>query len=238
MKVSIIIPSYNQKKYVGEAVQSALDQSYPDKEIIIVDDCSTDGSYPFCQRYYGNANLIRHDRNQGLVATRNTALAAATGDLILPLDADDRLVPDYLEKTVPRMVEGVGVVSTWMIMVVSPEMYDAGHRDQFVGAPGSGWHIHTPTKEQILQDNCLPTCSLIRKETLTDIGGWPKQFLRGSEDWALWAKITTRGKWKIDVLPEYLFLYRVHKDSMSRSGADKMAPRHEAREMIKEYCRG
>ena len=238
MKVSIIIPSYNQKKYVGEAVQSALDQSYPDKEIILVDDCSTDGPTSFVSGTMAMSKSFAMITTRGWWQHATQLWPPRLATLFYPWTRTTDWFQTIWKRRSRGWSLGSGSVSTWMIMVVSPEMYDAGHRDQFVGHEGSGWHIHTPTREQILQDNCLPTCSLIRKEILTSIGGWPKQFLRGSEDWALWAKITTMGKWKIDVLPEYLFLYRVHRDSMSRSGPEKMAPRNEAREMILEYCRG
>jgi len=237
MRVSIIIPSYNQEKFVSEAIDSALRQIYFDKEIIVVDDASTDGSANLVENSFGSkVRLLRHKVNQGLVATRNDALSMATGDLILPLDADDRLLPNYLERTIPRMTDDVGVVSSWMIMIVTPKMQESGHRDQFTGYPGSGWPIHTPSKEEILTNNCLPTCSLIRHTVLKELGGWPKNFTRGSEDWALWAKITTMGKWRIEVVPEFLFIYRVHENSLSRSSI--MAPQTEARKMVQEYCRG
>ena len=214
IKVSILVPLYNQAKFVAETLDSALAQTYKDVEVICVNDASTDDSLAVVERYKDCVQIISNPVNRGLPATRNIALTYATGELILPLDSDDRLDRRYLEKTVARMKDGVAVVSTWM------EIFGLGRERS--GHPGSSYPIFPPTLKQITDGNSLATCSLVRREVLDEVGGWPEDFTRGSEDWALWASIVKLGKWKIDVVPEYLFQYRVHKNSMCRSST--MAP--------------
>ena len=227
MKVSILIPLYNQGKFVTETLESIFAQTYKDFEVVCVDDASTDDSLAVVTKFADRVRVFSNPTNRGLPATRNIALGHSVGDLILPLDSDDWIEPDYLEKTVARMMDGVGVVSTWI------HIFGLGRES--TGAPGSSYPIFVPTLEQITSGNTLAVCSLIRRETLLEVGGWPEDFTRGSEDWALWCSIVALNKWKIDVIPEYLFHYRVHKNSMCRSKT--MAPFSETLARIQSIYR-
>lgn len=217
MRVSIITPLYNQSEYVAETIESALAQTYKDVEIIVINDASTDNSLEIVSRYADRVKILNNPVNRGLPATRNIAIANSTGDLILPLDSDDKIDPDYLEKTVPLMTDGVAVVATYMWNEPVAEARDKGHSWCQIGHPGSGWPIYAPTKEQILFGNSIPVCSLIRKEALLEVGGYDETFIYGAEDWGLWCGIVSSGKWQVKVLPEYLFHYRVHSTSMCRN---------------------
>jgi glycosyltransferase involved in cell wall biosynthesis len=226
MKVSVIVPLYNLANYVGETIESVLNQTMQDFEIIVVDDCSTDNSLQVAHEWAvrdPRIKVIAHPINLGLPATRNTAIAAAEGEFILPLDSDDKIDPQYLEKTLLYMTDGVGVVSTWMhIFGARPEL--AGHK-------GSCYPIFPPTQDEILNGNTMPVCSLIRKQTLRDVGGYPEEMSEGSEDWALWVKIVVNGTWRVVICPEYLFHYRTRPGSMSRQAT--MMPFLQAREKIR-----
>src|ERR1700736_2112376 len=99
-RVSVVIPCFNLGEYVDEAVDSVLCQTLQDLEIVIVNDGSTDP--------HTNAKLAGYSKprtrviqteNQGLAAARNVGIADSRGDYILPLDADDRIAPTFLEKT-------------------------------------------------------------------------------------------------------------------------------------------
>lgn len=238
MRVSIIVPLYNQAHFIRETLDSALGQRYPNFEIIVVNDCSTDNSLEIAQAYAtGNPDVVRvisNERNIGLPATRNVAIRAATGELILPLDSDDRIHPDFLAKTANMMQDGVGLVSTWINICPTPDMIQKGHAPHPTGHPGSGYPIHPPRRHEILNGNCLSVCSLLRKSMLEELGGYPESMNRGSEDWALWAMIVWKTKWATRVVPEYLFFYRIHKDSMCRSS--HMAPFEESKEKIRRLC--
>lgn len=233
MRVSVIIPLYNQGQYVHEAIDSVRAQTYKDREIIVVNDASTDDSLKVLERYTSDEiKIIDREKNGGLSAARNSGIAAATGELILPLDADDYIDPTYLAKTVALMQPGVGIVSSYLHIFPDAVMYARHHGDEMSGQPGSGYPIFAPTKKQILTGNCLCVCSLIRKEALIEAGGYDETMLQGAEDWALWASIVCLDKWKVDVVPEHIFHYRVHPNSFSRSA--KMAPFHVNQAMIRE----
>ena len=98
MKISIIIPCYNHAAFLPDAIESALAQDYPDVEVIVVNDGSTDNSSEVARRY--PVRLIEQE-NKGLSAARNTGIRAATGTWILPLDSDDKIEP----VTVSRFME-------------------------------------------------------------------------------------------------------------------------------------
>lgn len=98
--VSIVIPMYNSAPFVGETITSALNQTFGDFELIIVDDGSSDGSVDVCRQFAVNdsrVSLVRHDVNLGCSAARNTGLRHASGKYIYFLDSDDLMTPKMLE---------------------------------------------------------------------------------------------------------------------------------------------
>lgn len=215
MRVSVIIPLYNQGEFVAETIESALVQSYKNVEVIVVNDKSTDGSVSVAEKYQPHIKIVNREKNGGLSAARNSGIEVSTGELFLPLDADDVIEPNYLERTVPKMVDPqVGIVSTYM------RVFYLG-RDM-CGPANSSYPIFAPTLEQITNGNTLPVCSLVRKAAAAEAGYYSIEMRQGSEDWAMWAAIVHLNKWKVEIVPEYLFNYRVHLKSFSRSA--NMAP--------------
>ena len=104
MRVSVIIPVYNVSDYVERCVRSVMDQTYRDIECVIVDDCSPDDSITKCERmieaYEGpiSFSIVRHEKNKGVSAARNTGLKASTGDYVAYMDSDDAITEDFIEK--------------------------------------------------------------------------------------------------------------------------------------------
>lgn len=96
-KITVIIPVYNGEEYIRKAIDSVLNQTYKEHELIVVDDCSTDGTSDILQEYSGRIRVIRHDKNMGVGVARQTGIDAATGDYITFLDSDDYLSEDFLE---------------------------------------------------------------------------------------------------------------------------------------------
>lgn len=96
---SIVIPLYNKENCIANTLQSVLNQSFTDFELLIIDDCSTDSSCKIVlENYAENVTLIQHENNKGLSSTRNTGIKNATSNYIAFLDADDLWKPDYLQK--------------------------------------------------------------------------------------------------------------------------------------------
>lgn len=104
--VSIIVPVYNAEKYIGEAIKSVLNQTYPYFELIIVDDASTDRTTEIVRSFKDDRiRLIQHDKNRGPGAARNTAIKVAQGEWMAILDADDQWLPERLEKLMKIALE-------------------------------------------------------------------------------------------------------------------------------------
>lgn len=106
--VSILIPCYNAEKWLSETIQSAMAQTWRNKEIIVVDDGSTDNSLSVARQFASKTLKVLHQKNSGAAAARNKALQHAQGDYIQWLDADDLLAPDKVEKQLKRMDGGAG----------------------------------------------------------------------------------------------------------------------------------
>lgn len=107
-KVSIIMPNYNCEKFIVETINSVLAQTYPNWELLIVDDCSTDKSVEIIKNYCDNDARIKlfiNEKNSGAAASRNLALREAKGKWIAFLDSDDLWLPEKLEKQIAFMVD-------------------------------------------------------------------------------------------------------------------------------------
>lgn len=112
MKVSFVIPSYNCATFLPHAVESCLEQTYKDAEVVIVDDCSTDSTTELCEHLKSNPKIkiIRNEKNMGRSESRNIGNRAATGDVICVLDADDLADPKRAALTVGKFKHGADVV--------------------------------------------------------------------------------------------------------------------------------
>ena len=112
MRLSIIVPVYNVESYLSECIESVLNQIYPNYEMILIDDGSTDGSGVLCDELAAKDARIRviHQENGGLSAARNTGIRNSTGDYILFLDSDDFLDPDATEELLSCQSSGVDVL--------------------------------------------------------------------------------------------------------------------------------
>ena len=103
--ISVVMPVYNARQYVGKAIESVLQQSYSQLELILVDDGATDGSGDICDRYakLDSRIIVIHQKNGGISSARNRALQAASGKYIAFCDHDDEMLPHCLEDAVLAM---------------------------------------------------------------------------------------------------------------------------------------
>ena len=203
-KVSIIIPCYNQGMYVAEAIQSALDQTYDNIEIVCVNDASTDNSREVMQKFANEHNeiiFIDNPENKGVIYSRNKAISACSGEYILPLDADDIIKPSYVEKAM-------------RIFVKDPKIGVVYCKARFFGSKNEDWDL-PDFGMHILFDNCVFNSALFRKSDFIKIGQYKHYMKNGAEDWDLWLSFLEAGV-KFYRLDETLFLYRKYKSS-SRS---------------------
>lgn len=202
-KVSIIIPSYGQVKYLTEAIESALAQTHK-CEIIVVDDGSNDGSLQIAINYADSTGIkLIRQTNRGLSSARNTGIMNATGDFIMPLDADDILMHNCVERLLALKDKHPEA------SVFAPSFQTIGLVMEHVTV------MPEPKIEDFRTGNRIGYFSMIRKEALLEVGGYSPKMVFGWEDYHLWFNLLTVGK-KIVTTPEILVLYRTKEESMWR----------------------
>jgi glycosyltransferase involved in cell wall biosynthesis len=191
-KVTIVIPCYNQAHYLPDAIKSALNQTVP-VEIIVVDDGSPDNVYEATMGF--PINYFKQE-NKGLSAARNSGIRFAKTEWVLPLDSDDIIAPNMVEKCLKVKADIIGVGQETF------GDYVAGHIFQ-----------PAPKYEDFLKANQINCCSMFRKAMWEDLGGYDEDMRAGYEDWDFWMRATQKG-YKVKTIPEMLFYYRKHGSSM------------------------
>ncbi len=197
MHVSIIIPVYNGEKFIQRAIRSVVDQNFPRKqfEIIVVDDGSTDNTLDIIQPFKDTIRIMRHEKNMGLAASRNTGIKAAKGQYIVNLDADDYLHQDFL------------YIET-MFLSLNVD-FDAVSCD---------YYIVDEYEKRLERRNATEypiACGIMfRMEQLVDIGLYSEDFLvREEED--LRQRFLKR--YRIHHIPLPLYRYRKHDDNITNN---------------------
>lgn len=190
--ISIVIPSYNQEKYLRQAIESALNQTIK-CEVIVIDDGSTDNSLLIAQEY--SVKLISQV-NKGLASARNTGIMNATGEYILFLDADDMLMPNCAETLLNTGKE-----------IICPSLKCFGVSQETIIL------MDNPRLEDFRSGNRVGYCGLIKKSILQEIGGYSPRMLHGYEDLHLWMNLLHKG-YEIHTYPEPLWMYRTKEQSM------------------------
>lgn len=213
--VSIVLPVYNGEAYIGATLDSALRQTYRNIELIVVDDGSRDRTRTLAEARASRDSRVRviGQTNQGVAAARNRGLAAASGEFVAPLDADDVWDPTKIERQVRRMIEAgddTGLVYCWWAWVdVNDAVLDCSPQ----------WRIEGNAAETLLQVNYTGNASvpLFRRRSLEEAGGYDITLrgrdAQGCEDWDLALKVAERSR--VAVVPSVLVGYRRHCDSMS-----------------------
>lgn len=203
--VSIIVPSYNQAHFLKECLDSIAAQTFTDWEVIVVDDASSDGKAirGILAEYDSRFRLILHTTNRGLAASRNTGIASARAEWVLPVDADDRLSPHFLGSTM-KVVEQTSTV-------------DAVFTDHLCfGEMNYIKHRYVQTAEEILDHHSIPGAGTIYRRSLWEgTGGYCETpiFRAGNEDWDFWLSVYEKGFTPFHI-PEPLYEYRRYQGSM------------------------
>lgn len=216
-RISVLIPLYNRVAYIEETVNSVLSQDYPDVELIVVDDGSTDGSDKLMEAYAqrGELTLLRHpgNVNKGQAAALNLALQKATGEFIAVLDSDDLFMPGKLRAQVEflRAHPDVGLVygNGKGVNAQGKEIYDINYDD----------HEEKSDPNEILLD-CyflLPQNSLVRAEVYSAAGNFDER-LRSGQDHDMLIRLSEKTKVAHQSID--CFRYRRHGDSISAKGTE------------------
>ena len=209
--VTVVIPSFNYGRFIGEAVDSVLAQTFTNIEVIVVEGGSTDPE----SRHIALAldrprvRMIEQYEPHLVGANRNFGICQARGKYVCCLDADDMLAPTYIEKAVFLLeVCGYDVVST------AAQFF--GDCDERVGI------LEAPDLADMLEANHILTCAVFRRSLWRQSGGYrdtePTVTGHVPEDWMFWVRLAALGARMRNICREYLFLYRRHGPSLSAKG--------------------
>ncbi len=198
-KVSIIIPCWNQAQYLPEAIESALNQTYEDIEVLVINDGSPDNTLEVVSRY---PVKVITQVNKGLASARNAGIMNMRGQYLLPLDADDILLPDCVK-------ELVRVAKATNADIIAPSFQTFGLAQETVTLMAS------PTIDDFRVANRIGYFSMIKRTALQEVGGYSPKMVEGYEDYHLWFDLLSRGK-TIVTIPQSLVLYRTKEESMWR----------------------
>jgi len=205
--VSVIMAAYGQAEYVAEALDSVIRQTYPNWEVIAVDDGSPDNVGEIVEEYARRDSRIKffHTENNGVSAARNYAVGKSEGEFLLPLDADDIIEPEYMEKCVRHFQD-------------YPETDVVYCQWRFFGSSNSSLGLN-PYKDYALEliENRIFVSGVFRKLRFLEIGGYDEKMLTGLEDWEFWIRFLNE-KSIVYMIPERLFNYRRKEVSRNTQG--------------------
>lgn len=195
--LSVVVPLYNDARYIGAALESVLAQSYRTFEVLVVDDASSDNSAELVEqiaRRDSRVRLLRHSVNRGLPSARNTGVRAARGDAVAFLDSDDLLLADSLwdrHDALARHAADPAVAGSYCRIHSMPE--DGGGITQRL-LPLV--RVGDPVVTFLQRDGECPFpvhAPLVRRDVLVALGGFDETMTSGCEDWDLWQRLLRRG---------------------------------------------
>lgn len=212
--VTVLMSVYNGEKFLREAIDSILNQTFTDFEFLIINDGSTDKSVEIIESYEDSRiRLINNEKNLKLIASLNKGISLARGKYIARMDCDDISMPNRLEKEVNFLENSLdyGLVGTYYTVI------DGEGRDQY--------NVSYPSSNELIKLFLSLNCPLAHGSIMgrTELF---KQNLYGSEesyaveDYELWTRMSKVTK--IHNIPEYLFKYRVYGESFSDSKTQLM----------------
>jgi hypothetical protein len=199
--ISIIIPCYNDVEYIEQSVLSALSQTYPFTEVIVVDDGSNEETKVILKKLECKITKLITQGNKGQSTARNVGIQESKGNYILVLDSDDYFEPTFCEKAIGVFLENenVKIVTCSMNRIIGNRIHD-------VFSPQGGF------LKDFLINNCATGSAMYRKEDWRIVGGYDQNMNKGFEDWEFYIRLIKDGG-RAYVIQETLFNYRMRENS-------------------------
>ena len=212
-QVSVIIPAYNAAKFIRETVEHAIAQTYPNMEILVINDGSSDETASVVESF-GDAVRLISTENRGVARARNTGIEAATGEFVAFLDSDDLWEPEKLTIQVDALDEGHRLVYTDSISFGTESLSNINISVNEKLPSGD-------IRAQLILRNFIPTSSvLLDRQIALQIGGFNPE-IPVCDDWDLWLRaLSVTGAKYVD---QPLVRYRVHENSLGSSVEKRMS---------------
>jgi len=228
-KVSVVIPTYNRAEMLGTAISSVLAQTYQNIEIIVVDDASQDDTQEVVNSFNKKRiRYLRHDRNKGEAAARNTGIQNISGDYIAFLDDDDEWLPDKLMlqmQVLQNTTRKTGLIYCGFLVVDKDS-----HKVLRQRMPSNNGNVH----DALMKCNFIaaPSTVIIRKECIKKIGLFDEKIAYGL-DYDMWIRISKQ--YHFDYVGQPLVKYHIHPQRLTTNyvlradGLDDMLKKYGAR---------
>jgi glycosyltransferase involved in cell wall biosynthesis len=215
VKASVIIPTYNRGRFVREAVDSVLNQTFNDYEIVVVDDGSVDDTKEVLASY-GNRIRYIYQTNSGVSAARNRGILSSNGEYVAFLDDDDLWLPRKLELQIKYLDEHpeVGLLfSNTNTATTGEDLRFANKKMSQISKPHRG-----KVFRELFVENFIPCCSVVVRRICFDKVGLFDPSLRNAQDYDMWLRIARF--FRVDYIDQPLAIYRHHVHSLSH-GVEK-----------------
>lgn len=214
-RLCCIIPSYNYGRFIEAAIGSVLRQTRPADEIIVIDDGSTDGTPEKLGHLAERVRVVRNQRNMGLAATRNRAIALTDCEYVVSVDADDWCEPTYFETLTRALDEdlSLGVAYTG-VKVWRNDIGEFSDRP-ISWPPPFSWEWMARRADP--PRTCIPASAMYRREMWRRAGGFIESYTRG-EDAEFWLRGLGTGWGVRKVTDEGLYVWRSHGVNLSKTG--------------------
>lgn len=205
MLISVILPAYNAEKYLSKAIESILNQTYKNLEIIIIDDGSTDNTKSIINRYPDDRLVFISRENKGLIYTLNEGIKKSRGDVIVRMDADDISRLDRIEKQLEYIYKGYDLIGSNVEFIDSEDL--------------TFGHSNYPLERNEIIDYLLFNSPFAhpsvmgKREVFID---FYKNHHKYAEDYGLWVYSIFKRNIKVVNLKDCLLKYRIHTESVSR----------------------
>lgn len=223
--LSVIIPCFNQGKFIREAISSVEYCKNKIYEIIIINDGSTEPlTCQVLNHLKQEGYLVIDQENQGAAAARNQGIKAAKGQYILPLDADDKIKPEYISKGIEILdnCSEVGVVYgdiEFFSERALEKIFKVGEgygKIQFISGKSFVWNLPNFNCNLLVLHCYMAVCAVFRKSIWEDCGGYDTHIpFSYGEDWEFWLRVAKK-KWDFYHIPEVLFYCRISQNSQEK----------------------
>ena len=214
--VTVVLTTYNRPELLIRAFESILDQTYKPKQIIVVDDCSDQNTSDIIKNYLpGNVNYIKHNKNRGLAAARNTGLYESSEKLVAYLDDDDVWLPGRLEAQI-KLWESLDRETKKKIACIQVG-------GEIIDSKNNLLDVYLPFNEGNLKDSIInfgtgtiSSCFLFIKEKLVEVGGFDEHLISGIDD-DIWMSLATSGYSNIIISNPFVQIIRENNIGMMSS---------------------
>ncbi len=215
MQVSILIPAYNAERYIAETIESILVQTYPNFELLIIDDGSTDNTLAIIKSYAEKDQRIKviTQANSGIPNTLNKGIELSKNEWICRMDADDLMMPNRIERQLAFIAENPDLA------VASSYVYNIGEDGKIIGQFRAKFTNRAVVEEYVRKNQLIgfhQPAVIMKKSVIQAVGGYRN--FSYAEDLDLWNRVAEQG-YPILVQPEFLVKYRIHSTSISVTNA-------------------